>query len=196
MKILNLGCGSCRPQGPEFTNLDDLHWQLPPGTGARLDLDAEPNYINFEIGHGPLPFEDDQFDGILASHFFEHFDAQAGLAVMIECRRILKPGGSLLVSVPNVSYFCSVYERDRNENWPELFDVTDPANPIPTFFQAALWFEQHKMQFTEDALWAFFTRAGLLMAYPSFLESEPSGPLMLPLLNRRKFSLEFCGVKP
>lgn len=142
---------------------------------------------------GPFPFPDEHFDGLIFCHVFEHFDAQLGLRVMQECRRILRSGGVLLVSVPNASYFREVYHHDRNENWPELFDVTDPANPIPTFFEAALWFDQHRMIFTQDALWCFLKRAG-------FDTSSPAKPdvidAMQPLLNRRKFSVELFGVKP
>lgn len=208
MKILNLGCGAERPQGKEWTNLDDLHAQLPAGEGARDNLDKETNYVNFDVMSGPLPFEADTFDGILASHFFEHFDAQQAVATMEDCRRILKPGGALLVSVPDAGYFRKVYSRDRNENWVELFDTHDPGNTWPTFFRAALWFEQHKVLLTEDSLWCYFVRSGFntvgIIRPISTVSPETEVKQadcaeafgkMLPLLNRRKFSVEMIGVK-
>lgn len=48
----------------------------------------------------PLPFEDESFDGILHSEGIEHLDAQVG--VLRELARILKPGGVLIVTMPNV----------------------------------------------------------------------------------------------
>lgn len=203
MKLLNLGCGGIRSLTEEWTNLDDLHSQLPKGSGARNNLDAEPNYVNFVMGIKPLPFADGSFDGILFAHCLEHFDAQQGLSIMQNCHRLLKPGGSLLVSVPDASYFRKVYPEDRNENWPRLFDVTDPKNPIPTFFQAALWFEQHKVILTEDSLWAYFVMAG----FTAGLVYRCSDPANLPEcdlsalnymmkhIDRIPFSLIMLGMK-
>lgn len=215
MRLLNLGCGGERVQSTEWVNLDDLHSQLPPKSGARINLDQETNYVNFNVSSGPLPFSDGSFDGILASHFFEHFDAQEGLKIMRDCRRLLRSGGTLLVSVPDASYFRKVYPEDRNENWPRLFETTDPANPIPTFFEAALWFDQHKVLMTEDALWSYFKRTGFdqiisfrnlkrnldgsidLDMEPNFTGVTDGAPLltMMNQLNRLSFSLVMCAVK-
>lgn len=198
MKLLNLGCGGERQQGDEWINLDDLHAQLPEGTPERKNLDTETNYVNFVVGSGPLPFDDAMFYGIIASHFFEHFDAQEGLKIMQDCHRILQPGGVLLVSVPDASYFRKVYPEDRNENWPRLFEVSDPRNPIPTWMEAALFFEQHRMVFTEDSLWCFLTRSGfksICTAGNVAAGASEAADAMIRLLNRRKFSLEMIGVK-
>lgn len=192
MLFLNLGCGYPRIEGEEWINLDNLRSQLAEGTPERDGLDSEPNYIDHDLLGGPLPFERDSFDGVLASHVFEHVDAQSGLRIMEDCRRILKPGGVLLVSVPNASYFRRVYPQDRNNNWMNLFDVSDPNNPIPTFFQAALWFEQHLAILTEDALWCYLTRAGFK---PALLAESQAPQQMTSKLNRRKFSLEMTGTK-
>jgi predicted SAM-dependent methyltransferase len=192
MKYLNLGCGGERQKSDEWVNLDDLHSQLPIGEGARDDLDKETNYVNFDVLSGPLPFDSDSFDGVLASHFFEHFDAQQGLAIMRECKRVLKTGGSLLVSVPSTEYFKQVHHVDRKENWPQLFDTHDPGNTYTSFFEAALWFEQHKVMLTAPALWAYFTRAGFRTE--DNINGAPGE--MVVRLNRRIFSLEMLATKP
>jgi predicted SAM-dependent methyltransferase len=107
-----------------------------------------------------MPFLPNSFDGILASHLIEHFDTPGAVKLLKDCHRVLKPEGVLLVSVPDASYFRSVYHEDKNENWPRLFEVTDPNNTIPTFFEAALFFEQHLQVLTQDSLWYLLTRAG------------------------------------
>lgn len=198
MKLLNLGCGFPRIAGEEWTNLDNLLAQLPDGTPEKANLAAETNYVEHDILAGPLPFADGEFDGVLASHVFEHFDCQQAVKIMADCRRILKPGGVLLVSVPDASYFRKVHHEDRNANWPRLFDVSDPDNPIPTFFQAALFFDEHRAVLTEDALWCYLTRAGFTPHRPAasdVIESASPMGVMNAQLNRRKFSLEFVGVK-
>ncbi len=48
----------------------------------------------------PLPYEDGRFDGVLFSEGIEHLDAQIG--ALGELARILKPGGVLMVTTPNV----------------------------------------------------------------------------------------------
>jgi SAM-dependent methyltransferase len=48
----------------------------------------------------PLPFPDASFDGILFSEGIEHLDAQ--VAPLREMARVLRPGGVLVVTTPNV----------------------------------------------------------------------------------------------
>ncbi|MCP4758715.1 MAG: class I SAM-dependent methyltransferase [Planctomycetes bacterium] len=47
----------------------------------------------------PLPFEDEQFDVIVSDMVFEHIENPE--VIMLELRRILKPGGRLCVRTPN-----------------------------------------------------------------------------------------------
>jgi predicted SAM-dependent methyltransferase len=202
MKYLNLGCGAERPQDPEWTNLDNLHSQLPPGGGARVGLDRETNYLDFVIGSAPLPFEDNSIDGILASHFFEHWNCQEAVAIMQDCKRILAPGGVILVSVPDATYFRKVYPEDTNTNWPRLYDTHDPRNPTPTFFECALFFNEHRQILTEDSLWCHLVRAGfppdsIERIQPGIAPANTSPALaaMIAKLNRPKFSLVMAGVK-
>jgi predicted SAM-dependent methyltransferase len=168
----------------------------------RRALDAEGNYVDHDVLSGPLPISDGSVDGVLASHFFEHFNAQDGLKIMKDCRRILKPGCHILVSVPDASYFRKVHADDRNCNWPELFGQTDPENPIPTFHEAALWFGEHFAILTEDAVWSYLTMAGFASVRRIdpfiYLESanDPAMEAMHKELNRKQFSLVMAGTKP
>lgn len=104
------------------------------------------------------------------------------------------------MSVPDASYFREVYSRDRNENWLELFEVLDPPNPIPTWFEAALWFEQHEAILTEDSLWAYLIKAGFrdIQKHDSYSYKGDDAVIqtMHRELNRRKFSLVMSGRKP
>ena len=201
MKILNLGCGYPRLQKP-FLNLDNLHSFLLPGTPERSNLDAEGNYVNHDVSKGRLPFNDNTFEGILASHFFEHFHCQDAVKIMKECFRVLRPGGVLVVSVPDASYFRKVYHQDTKENCVELFgEPMSPEHPDPNFFTCALWFNEHFGILTEDSLWAYLIRAGfkdenVKRTLPeSDILNEAEG-VIRQNLNRPLFSLVMSATKP
>ena len=200
MNILNLGCGYPRLK-PPFLNLDSLFSQFPVGTLERKQLIEEGNYVDHNVTSGPLPFEDCSFDAILASHFLEHFDAQSGLSVLYECLRVLKSGGSLLVSVPDTSYFRKVFHEDTKENGMRLFgESMDSGNPHKSFFSCALWFNEHLAILTEDAVWAYLTKAGfsnIERLDPNVYDGgDPAVKTMHDALNRRQFSLVMKGTKP
>ena len=50
----------------------------------------------------PFPFKDASFDYVLSCEGIEHLENQAGF--IRECARVLKPGGSLLLTTPNVMH--------------------------------------------------------------------------------------------
>lgn len=217
MKLLNLCCGANRVLSEEWVNLDYLFPILAEGTPERNNLLNEKNYVEHDVLSGPLPFEDDTFSGILASHCAEHWDCQQTAKVMQECRRVLQPGGVLMVSVPDASYFRKVYAEDTPENAIRLFGepihLPDGEN---TFFGYGLWNRFHLQLFTEDSMWCCITRAGFTKVFSADFKTQPErfnpcpvdwfprgtiGELfrkiyaLSGILNRLPFSLVMVGVK-
>ena len=85
MKKLNIGCGrDIRPIEEGWVNLD-----IREGGGVDVvhDLDRLP-----------LPFDDDSFDEVYASHVLEHVLRWENL--LHDIYRIMKPGGVLTIRVP------------------------------------------------------------------------------------------------
>lgn len=203
MTLLNLCAGAVRIVDDIWINLDSLHDVLAPGTPERSNLDAEPNYVNWNIPQdGKLPFADEMFDGVLASHCFEHWDCQQGVAVMRECRRVLKRHGTLLVSVPDASVFRVYEKEDTVENAVRLFgEPIHLPDGETTFANYCLWNRFHKVILTEDALWAYFLRAG----FKCIEKHRKEGGIMIgrplefrtmkALLNRIPFSLVMSAEK-
>jgi len=69
---------------------------LFPGAGLRgVQADAS----------APLPFRDASFDTLVSMEGIEHFENQA--CFLRECARVLKPGGRLILSTPNVMHLSS-----------------------------------------------------------------------------------------
>jgi predicted SAM-dependent methyltransferase len=210
MKLLNLCCGAVRNQSPDWINVDNLHATILPGTPERENLDKDENYINIDVETGMMldyaKMECGSFDGILMSHCLEHWDCWRGVRIMGQCLSLLKPGGVLLVSVPDASYFREVHDEDTVENAERLFgEPIHLPDGETTFFGYGLWNRYHKAILSEDALWCYFHRAGFKeidrmqfdsgrMVYPALVTGGPMDE-MVKLINRIPFSLVMWGVK-
>ena len=59
-------------------------------------------------------------DVVFISNFFEHISREAILATLVEVRRVLRPGGRLLVLQPNIRYCARDY-------W-QFFDHVTPVD--------------------------------------------------------------------
>ena len=49
----------------------------------------------------PLPLASGSLGTVFASNFFEHFTKEEGARILLELRRVLKPGGRLIIVQPN-----------------------------------------------------------------------------------------------
>lgn len=199
MPLLNLCCGAVRP-GPPWVNLDNLHNWLPVGSPERTNLDAEGSYVNWDLGHKPMPFQPNSFDGVLASHCVEHWDVPMAMRILDDCRRILQPDGVLMVSVPDASIFRAKHAQDTPENAVEVFGEPVTPGEGPTFLQYALLFHQHLQVLTEDSLWALLRGAGFQDSKiwrPTLSDNSDftAFPEMCSILNRPKFSLVMVAQK-
>lgn len=110
-KILDAGCGyglySLSLESIGFRNIDAV--DVDEGRIATLHkmFDEKPGlsgHINLHVGSlTKLPFADNSYDAIICSEVIEHI-ADHDSAVS-ELGRVLKPGGTLLLSVPTNSDF-------------------------------------------------------------------------------------------
>jgi predicted SAM-dependent methyltransferase len=91
-KKLNLGCG--HRFLPSWVNVD--HVAQAPGVIAH-DLRT------------PLPYADEYFAVVYHSHVLEHLAPANGLALLQECRRVLAPGGTIRIVVPDLETKAALY---------------------------------------------------------------------------------------
>ncbi len=82
---------------PDYESLD---W----GAGSQADHHAR-------WGAERLPFDDDTFDDVFASHVLEHVPWNRTQAALTEVLRILKPGGRFEVWVPDFEYIVDCYRK-------------------------------------------------------------------------------------
>lgn len=101
-KLLDIGCGTglnaenLRQMGFEVSGVD-----LSPAAISQFNSRGFRGLIH-DISDG-LPYDDKQFDVVYASEVIEHLvDTNHFL---IECSRVLKDGGTLILSTPNSSFW-------------------------------------------------------------------------------------------
>ncbi len=77
----------------------------------RLRIEGiDPNYSSARVRSGSLtalPYEEATFDGALCLDVLEHLTFEEQPRALAELFRVLKPGGDLLVSIPNLAHLQS-----------------------------------------------------------------------------------------
>lgn len=120
---LNLGCGPVQPAG--WVNVDGSNraWLAARlGVIDRLlvflrlisptEFSSRTCYANLE---GRFTWPDNTVEAIYMGEILEHFTREAGLKVLSECHRVLRPGGILRIPVPDNARFWSNYVAEYNE---------------------------------------------------------------------------------
>jgi len=94
-KLLNVGCGSKIAKNGNWTNID-------MGTQSTEDVIKCDLLIGFPFGNG-------EFDVVYHSQVLEHFPKDKSAYFILECYRVLKPGGILRVVVPDLEDIARTY---------------------------------------------------------------------------------------
>lgn len=107
-RLLDVGCGN----GQLLTRLRALGWQVE---GVEVDpaAVAQARASGLEVRLGSLEaqqYPPNHFDVITMSHVIEHVHDPAGL--LRECRRVLHPGGRLVVTTPNLNSWGHRFFKD------------------------------------------------------------------------------------
>ncbi len=120
--MVNLGCGTT--MHPEWTNIDFSYmaklrrrpWMarglhriglLSRDRWDRLQT-MDPGVIVHDLRHG-IPLPDAAADAVYHSHFLEHISREDAPRFLKECHRVLRPGGTLRVVVPDLERLARTY---------------------------------------------------------------------------------------
>lgn len=99
--------------------------RLNVGSGQRrfqkpwVNVDVNPKWRPDVLASGEsMPmFADGSADVIVLHHVLEHFGCGEAAPMIQECHRILSPGGSLLVFVPDMSAIAHAWIQGRINTW-------------------------------------------------------------------------------
>jgi len=74
----------------------------------------------FDAEKDAYPYPDGTFDTVLACEIFEHF-LHDPMHMLLECRRVLADGGSLVLTTPNVASYTAVARVLEQSGNPQLY---------------------------------------------------------------------------
>ena len=127
MSLLDVGCGD----GFALSRMRELGWDVH-GVDPDVEAVQRAQRSGLDVRAGTLggqSYPDSSFDVVTMTHVIEHVHDPVGL--LAECRRILKPGGRLVVHTPNLeSLGHSIY----GEAWRGL----EPPRHLHLFSQKNL----------------------------------------------------------
>lgn len=104
--VLDVGAGYC-----EFINHAKARRRIAVDLNPELKAFAAPGVeVHCESGEQMKFLADGVVDVAFSSNFFEHLPSKAALsALVLEVRRVLRPGGRFLIMGPNVKYLPGSY---------------------------------------------------------------------------------------
>jgi predicted SAM-dependent methyltransferase len=98
---------------------------LLPGW-TNIDLDNAAADMQLDVRDG-LPFPDSSVEFIFAEHFIEHLLRAEAVAFLGECHRVLRPGGVVRLSTPNLQVICDAYLARDIRRWEKYWQPATPC---------------------------------------------------------------------
>ena len=102
----------------------------------------EHHFVHHDLAHG-LPFADGVVEFLYSSHFIEHLFREDAERLLKESYRVLKPGGTIRISVPDLAHAISLYSKGEKEKMlSSYFFVEDGGS----------YYARHKYMYDFDML--------------------------------------------
>ena len=103
----------------------DLGGGDAPGSTGWLNIDVTDGAdIYWDLRRG-IPFGDGRVEAVYSSHLLEHMPFAEGQALLAEAYRVLAPGGTISICVPNAALYLRAYANDQQ--LPSEYFTWSPA---------------------------------------------------------------------
>lgn len=205
LKRVNLGCGPLAPANwinvdgswnawfthhPGLRKFFETIGFFRKGSGGRWSVRPLVHDIT-----KPLPFATNSISAIYGSHVFEHLYRSDAIRLLVECKRVLKPGGILRLVVPDVqamarNYLASKDAERKDHHYENGESAADLLNNQLAFRSAtppsgsfifkfySIWkdFHHHKWMYDSHSLAKLMADAGFIgVAEKGLWQSEIPG---------------------
>ena len=177
VRRLNWGCGSWTPEGWINSDIKER-----PG----IDLVAD-------IANG-LPIETDSIDYAVSIHSISEIPYRSLVPTLAELRRVLRPGGILRISLPDLDKGIAAYQRGDRDYF--VIPDNEAKSVGAKFIVQMLWYGYTRLLFTHDFIEEMLAKAGFAKVDRcSYMVTCSPWPEITELDNREKESLFVEAVK-
>lgn len=150
-----------------------IDWGNPLDEATWKELGIEWRFCQVEAD--PIPFPDNHFIGVYMGQVLEHF-TYSPRKPMEEIWRVLKPGGILVIDVPNVGELHNYYRLLRGKNI--LYDYKlhyIDTDKEPVFYKGLPYWHRHNREFTTNELRVLAETCGFEVVNSSYISSRRYG---------------------
>lgn len=160
--VLHVGCGVADPG-----KLPADHFPAEAWRELRLDIDpsVQPDIVA-SITHMP-EVEDGSVDAVWSSHNLEHLRAHEVPVALAEFHRVIRPGGFVLVTMPDLQRVAMLVAQGQLEE-PAYMSAMGPISPLDILYgfrpsiAAGNDFMAHRTGFTAASLSRHLQSAGFV----------------------------------
>ena len=167
--------------------------------------EGEPGWINSDIKEGPgidiscnilegLPLESDSLDYIVSIHALPMIPYPDVVSVLEELRRVLKPGGVLRLSLPDLDKGIRAYQQNERDYF---FIPDDETKSISgKLIVQLIWYGYSRTLFTYEFAEELLRKAGYKMVrHCGYKETYSPFSEIVSLDNRERESFFVEAVK-
>ena len=177
-------CGYREVRGAYFGTLGRVDHKTMHFSNGDFACDID----HFDAERDPFPYPDEHFDLVIAGEIIEHMIYDP-LHLLVESRRVLRDGGYLLVTTPNVGSIASVAKTLDGHDNPQIYYLykrPQPGEPPDI---------GHMREYTVHELGRAVAAAGFEVTklFTTFLEDFSSHRPLLRLLEEHGYDTENRG---
>lgn len=173
-----------------------LHWGCGPHTPfgwVNSDIAAGPGVdVVADVRQG-LPFPADHFDYIVSIHVLPELAYRELDPALVELRRVLKPGGVLRLSLPDLDLAINAY-RSKDVDY-FLIDDDEVKSLAGKLIVQLLWYGRSRSMFTWEFIKELLERNGFHDVRRCAYEQSSSGLAGITELDNRPLESLFVEAR-